>query len=547
MAYFLKEDSEGAPTIYGAEGVEEFRQGRVRKHDFDILRRLDFAGKTVLDLGFGRGEMIKFAVENGARKVVGVDFSEDANAIAQALLDRYGVHADLYCDDALAFFQSYTQRENAGAFDIVLMLDFVEHIPRFELTEILKLMHRVLSARSVLAINTPLFQVDNDVIANGLDPRARDTSDDFEETAGMHCNRYTKKSLRNFMKSCGFVAISGRFFVPNLSIARPLEGSRWAWLKASKMGYPVLLPAIWRPERFECAFCWEETQKRRNRRTHRIFRFGKRALEILIPQTGFRRTDERRELTPEWAKVMAGPLQGHHLLLDLKSPVFWHRKMMEGQYDSFIYDALDKYGSIEEAAVWDVGAHVGYHSLALAALVGAAGHVVAFEPNPYNVNRFRTNLQRNSELAKRVTVMTCALSNVDGKTSFLFSPDVDSGRSSGSHLDDATVPGSPDEYQGFARTTVTTAKVDSLLLKKGLRPPSIMKIDVEGAERFVLEGARELLASRKPLLFIEIHNVTMMFHVQKLLTNLGYVMEILDEDHTSLSRCFVMAKANRGR
>ena len=71
--------------------------------------------------------------------------------------------------------------------------------------------------------------------------------------------------------------------------------------------------------------------------------------------------------------------------------------------------------------------------------------------------------------------------------------------------------------------------------------PSIIKIDVEGAESLVLEGAVELLSKYKPLLLIEVNNITQMFYVQKRLLKIGYNLEILDKEHTSLSRCFIIA------
>jgi hypothetical protein len=284
-SYFLKEDSAGNPTIYGANGVEEFKKGEVRDADRDILRRLNFRGKTVLDLGFGRGEVIKYAVDMGAAKVVGIDFSKDAYAIAREFLDNYGIQADLYCDDALSFLQTYTARDDAKPFDIVLMLDFVEHVPRDELTEILKLMRKILISQSVVVINTPIYPLDNDVIKDGPDPRAKDTSDDFEETAGMHCNRYTQKSLRNYMRVCGLLAISGHIFVPALSILGPLEGSRWALWKAYKKGYPILVSALWQPEYFEFAFSWEDIRKRQNHPLPRALRFGKHIVRGMLRRT----------------------------------------------------------------------------------------------------------------------------------------------------------------------------------------------------------------------------------------------------------------------
>jgi SAM-dependent methyltransferase len=306
-AYFLKEDSAGNKTIFGAEGVEEFKRGGIREQDWDILRRIDFRGKNVLDLGFGRGEAIKYALNNGARRVVGVDFSEDATAIAQEFLTRYDLQADLYCTDALGFFNGYALQKNAEAFDVVLMLDFVEHVPRSELTKVFTLMRDWLSKRSVLAINTPVFKVDNDVIADGLDVRARDTSDDFEETAGMHCNRYTKVSLRHYLRSCGFAAVSGHFFVPNLSISLVLEGSPWAWWIAFKRGYPISRSVIWQEERFEYAMSWDEIRRRQNSKREKLpgaikkpsillslaYRPGKRMILVVLRRLldNYRRND----------------------------------------------------------------------------------------------------------------------------------------------------------------------------------------------------------------------------------------------------------------
>ena len=262
--YFLKEDVLGNKTVFGAEGVEDFKRGSIRRHDWDILRHIDFRGKNVLDVGFGRGEAIKYALEHGARTVVGVDFSEDAHLIAREFLANYGLRADVYCMDALRFLESYASQKDAEAFEIVLMLDVMEHIPRSELTNVFRLMRNLLSDRAALAINTPVFRVDNDVIAHGLDPRGTDAGDEFEETAGMHCNRYTTVSLRNYMRNCGFTAVSGHFFVPNLSIARNLEGTSWARWIAIKRGYPLSRSIMWQRARLEHAMSWDDIRSSRN-------------------------------------------------------------------------------------------------------------------------------------------------------------------------------------------------------------------------------------------------------------------------------------------
>lgn len=550
-AYYLKKDEHGQDTIYGVEGLSEFKKGDIRSSDKDILNRIEFADKKVLDIGFGRGEALKFAADHGAAKLVGVDFSESAYEIATNFLSSYGIKAELYCEEAIEFLTSYTLDRDKNSFDIVIMLDCVEHIPRGELSQILNLISRCLSPRGVIAINTPVFKVDNDVIAEGLNPQARDTSDDFEETEGMHCNRYTKKSLKSYMRNSNFKAISGHFFVPHLPILRFLEGSKQAWIKAYNIGYPISLSAVNYSENFEYAMSWEDIRMLEKRNVKNIMiktknaikkklHFFKNIVKKVLIKLSFLPVNNQFENNNSWLEVVDGPVKGYQMFLDLNSPTYWHGAMIKGKYDSFIYDALRPYQTMG-ATVWDLGAHIGYHSLAFAALVGETGKVVAFEPNPHNFQRLSQNIEKNSDISKRITLMTCALSNFDGQSEFFFSSEVDNGKSSGSHLEEAIVPEEKSAYDGFKKELVQTAKADTLLKQNFASMPSIIKIDVEGAESLVLEGAVELLSKYKPLLLIEVHNITQMFYVQKRLLKIGYNLEILDKEHTSLSRCFIIA------
>lgn len=298
--YILKEDSSGKETPFGIEGIEEFHKGGIREADSGILTRLNFKGMDVLEFGFGRGEAIKYVTDNGAHRAVGVDFSEDANTIAKEFLARYGIKADLFCQDSLAFLKSYAERKGSERFNIVLMLDFVEHVPRTELKELLILLCRVLAEKAVIAINTPVFGQDNDVILEGLKPGARDLGDDFEETEGMHCNRYTKESLESFMKDCGYLNISGHFFTaasPNFS-----EGNgRQRWAEAFRLGYPI--QKEWEPAKFEYAFSSFQLYKQTLEQY--------RQLEKRHNQLADERINERRveELLDSWSWKITAPLR----------------------------------------------------------------------------------------------------------------------------------------------------------------------------------------------------------------------------------------------
>jgi FkbM family methyltransferase len=260
---------------------------------------------------------------------------------------------------------------------------------------------------------------------------------------------------------------------------------------------------------------------------------------------GLQRTEEIRVPAPQWVEVVDGPLQGQYMFLDLQSPASWNKEMMQGCYDSFIYNELSKIVLIHEAIIWDVGAHIGYHSLAFAALAGPSGHVVAFEPNPYNIERFRKHIERNPDLDKRITLMTCALGNLDAEEDFVFSPEVDDGRSSGSHLDKAFVPEELRAYQSFGRKRVSVVRADTLLREKRVPIPSIIKIDVEGAESLVLAGARSLLETEKPVLLIEMHHIAAMHDTLNILLRLDYHTRIIDEAPNSPSRCFIIAQAKK--
>lgn len=256
--YFLKEDASGKPTTYGVAGIEDFHKGSIRPADRDILDRIDFRNKTVLDIGCGRGEAVKYAHEKGAARVIGVDFSENAIAIASEFLRKHSVPAELRCRDALEFVKELVIQKNAGnapSIEIVLMLDAVEHIPRAELTDLLKSLKGVLSPRGLLAVNTPHFGIDNDVIAEGIKDLARDGSEIHEETSGTHCNRFTRSSLKRYMSRQGFCAISHHLFAMDMSCPRPLWATNFAKKRAHAAGYPILLPQALRPEWYD-GYVW---------------------------------------------------------------------------------------------------------------------------------------------------------------------------------------------------------------------------------------------------------------------------------------------------
>jgi FkbM family methyltransferase len=243
---------------------------------------------------------------------------------------------------------------------------------------------------------------------------------------------------------------------------------------------------------------------------------------------------------PKWTEVKSGPLKGGQLFLAPDLFEVWN-EMINGRYDSFIYEEIERCCNIVGAVCWDIGAHFGYHSFSFASLVGENGQVYAFEPNPFNVARFKMHLEKNKTQAKRITLNTFAISDVDGEMTFVFSNDVDGRRSTGSHLQNVNPPLEAGVYNNFKTQTVKTLTIDSFINTPDARIPDIIKIDVEGAELLVLMGGKEFFKNHKPIIFMEVHNILMMFYVHKFLLEHGYSVHVLNENNSTPSRCFIMA------
>jgi FkbM family methyltransferase len=239
---------------------------------------------------------------------------------------------------------------------------------------------------------------------------------------------------------------------------------------------------------------------------------------------------------PRWRKIKSGPASGLQMLLSDA----W-ADMETGRWDHSIHEALESIGGLEGATMWDVGAHVGYHTLGFARLVGAKGRVIAFEPNPFNHERFTLNVRRNQEISSRVTIEGFALSDQTSEMNLEVSADVDGSMSSCTHLEQAVTPLTSEVYRQFKSVRVPVTTVDAIISARPEAAPRLIKIDVEGAEHFVLMGAKQCLATVRPALIIEVHNITCMFEVMRILLAAQYRPRIIDHEENNTWRCFLMA------
>jgi FkbM family methyltransferase len=154
--------------------------------------------------------------------------------------------------------------------------------------------------------------------------------------------------------------------------------------------------------------------------------------------------------------------------------------------------------------VIDVGANVGQMTLEMAHLVGPQGKVYAIEPAPGNVRILREHVRGNG-FDDRVTVIEAACCGNDGGSIDLtvFGSAADTVGSGHTIMGEAASAADPDALPTLS-LRVPTVSLDALCEQSSIRP-AVVKIDVEGAELSVLEGARRVLAQDRPRLRFGFH------------------------------------------
>jgi len=136
----------------------------------------------------------------------------------------------------------------------------------------------------------------------------------------------------------------------------------------------------------------------------------------------------------------------------------------------------------DDGVLYDIGSNWGFFSIYLASRPGFSGRIHAFEPWPQSyVDLYR--LVNELRLHDQIACHTTALSDSRGPA-FMHSPS----HSGLAHLSNSA-----------RDTQIQTTTLDAL----ELAPPTLMKIDAEGAEENILEGGRQLLAKHHPMLIFE--------------------------------------------
>ncbi len=144
--------------------------------------------------------------------------------------------------------------------------------------------------------------------------------------------------------------------------------------------------------------------------------------------------------------------------------------------------------------VLDIGAHLGLMTVISSQLSAPGGKVYAFEPSPSTFGLLQQVLALNSGYANVVPVHM-AISNTSGSIRFYLSSDLGSNSNSlveKHHLKREAID-------------VNCTTIDAFAKKEAIALIHLLKIDAEGSELQVLQGAKEVLQNHRPKVILAIH------------------------------------------
>ncbi|ELY90792.1 hypothetical protein C484_11231 [Natrialba taiwanensis DSM 12281] len=139
---------------------------------------------------------------------------------------------------------------------------------------------------------------------------------------------------------------------------------------------------------------------------------------------------------------------------------------------------------------YDIGANVGTYTCFVAPKIDR-GQIVSFEPEPHNAMRLQDNLDLNDFDSQIIRV---ALTDTNTTIDFALSGN-ETGE--GEHAISLT--------DGEDTIKVEAARGDSIIDQRNLEVPTVLKIDVEGAELSTLRGFKKTIHEHARLVYVEVH------------------------------------------
>ncbi len=147
----------------------------------------------------------------------------------------------------------------------------------------------------------------------------------------------------------------------------------------------------------------------------------------------------------------------------------------------------------EKKIFWDIGANVGIYSI-YAVVKHQNIEVVSFEPSFSNLRTLSRNISINN-LEDQITIFPLPLSNTDNKFQMMEESEFIEGWSMNSFGTGLNFEGK--DFKSKNKYKIYGCSIDKILNDRILKKPNFLKIDVDGIEHLILEGAHDYLADKE--------------------------------------------------
>jgi len=176
-----------------------------------------------------------------------------------------------------------------------------------------------------------------------------------------------------------------------------------------------------------------------------------------------------------------------------------YREEIESTYTIAIPDLYHAKDFLKkDSIIIDAGANVGVFSR-FAAGLSPEGRVYAFEPAPTTFDY----LARRSKDFKNIIPVNAALGATERKGKILVSKIF----SGGSRMTDSPYKMKGDQFVADASFSIDVIPIDAFVKQQGIPRVDFIKIDAEGYEKEILEGAAETIKRFKPIIVMGAYHV----------------------------------------
>jgi FkbM family methyltransferase len=153
------------------------------------------------------------------------------------------------------------------------------------------------------------------------------------------------------------------------------------------------------------------------------------------------------------------------------------------------FELLSKFKTESNLNIFDVGANYGFLSMVWGrALENREGKIYSFEPSPTVSNVTQKSFLHNK--FKNIKLFKKAIGNINGHV------DIYDGKASSNML----------EFDDSKKIRVEITSLDQFIIIEKVEKVDLIKIDVDGFEYEILQGAKKIIQKYKPILIVETNN-----------------------------------------